>query len=47
MQVGEEAAIGRRLESLREELGFVARREREGQMEYRKRKEELDALSVS
>jgi pre-mRNA-splicing factor CDC5/CEF1 len=45
LQVSEEAAIQRRLESLREEVGFVAKREREAQDLYRSRKEELDGLS--
>lgn len=45
MQVGEEAAVVRRLDGLREEVGFVSRREREAQAEYRARREELDGLS--
>ncbi|CAG8961660.1 hypothetical protein HYFRA_00006197 [Hymenoscyphus fraxineus] len=44
LQISEEAAIQRRLESLREEVNFVARREREAQDLYRVRKEELDNL---
>ena len=45
LQISEEAAISRRLEGLREELGFVAKREREAQDVYRARKEELLILS--
>ncbi|MCJ1417793.1 Pre-mRNA-splicing factor cef1 [Xylographa parallela] len=44
MQVAEEAAIGRRLEGLREEVNFVVRREREAQDEYRAAREELESL---
>ena len=44
LQIGEEAAVGRRLEALREEVSVVARREREGQQEYKKQKEELREL---
>ena len=44
MQVAEEAAIGSRLEGLREEVAFVSRREREAQEDYRAVKEELDGL---
>jgi pre-mRNA-splicing factor CDC5/CEF1 len=45
LQISEEAAISRRLEGLREEVGFVAKREREAQDLYRTRKEELLGLS--
>jgi len=45
LQISEEAAISRRLEGLREEVGFVAKREREAQDLYRARKEELLSLS--
>ncbi|KAJ5042372.1 uncharacterized protein L3040_004921 [Drepanopeziza brunnea f. sp. 'multigermtubi'] len=45
LQISEEAAISRRLESLRSEVGFVARREREAQDLYRLRKEELLTLN--
>lgn len=45
LQISEEAAISRRLESLRSELGFVAKREREAQDLYRLRKEELLTLT--
>jgi pre-mRNA-splicing factor CDC5/CEF1 len=44
LQIAEEGAIATRLEGLREEVGFVARREREAQEVYRRRKEELDGL---
>jgi len=46
LQISEEAAISRRLESLRAEVGFVSRREREAQDLYRARKEELTGLTV-
>ncbi|KAI1937062.1 Pre-mRNA-splicing factor cef1 [Ophidiomyces ophidiicola] len=44
LQIGEESAVTRRVESLREEVTFVTRREREAQEVYRKRREELDSL---
>jgi pre-mRNA-splicing factor CDC5/CEF1 len=44
MQYGEETAVGRRLGSLRDEVSFVSKREREAQELYRTRKEELDNL---
>ncbi|PKS09237.1 hypothetical protein jhhlp_003851 [Lomentospora prolificans] len=44
LAVSEEVAISRRLEALREEVGFVSRREREAQEEYRRLKDELDGL---
>lgn len=44
LQIGEEAAISRRLEALREDVGFVSKREREAQDEYRQAKEELRDL---
>ncbi|KAK7536154.1 pre-mRNA splicing factor component-domain-containing protein [Phyllosticta citribraziliensis] len=44
LQISEDAAIPRRLESLRDEVAFVSRREREAQELYRKSKEELDIL---
>lgn len=44
MLYAEQTAIGRRLESLREEVSFVTRREREAQELYRKRRDELEAL---
>jgi pre-mRNA-splicing factor CDC5/CEF1 len=45
LQIGEEAAIPRRLESLRGEVEFVNRREREAQELYRARRDELESLS--
>ncbi|ETN41912.1 uncharacterized protein HMPREF1541_03851 [Cyphellophora europaea CBS 101466] len=39
LRIGEEAALTRRLEGLREEVAAVSRREREAQEEYRKVKE--------
>jgi pre-mRNA-splicing factor CDC5/CEF1 len=45
MQFSEQSAIGRRLESLRDEVSFVSRREREAQELYRSRKNELDSLT--
>lgn len=45
LQIAEEAAIPRRLESLREEVNLVSKREREAQEVYRTRKEELEGLS--
>ncbi|KKY16615.1 putative pre-mrna-splicing factor cef1 [Phaeomoniella chlamydospora] len=44
LQIGEEAAISRRLEGLREQVGFVSKREREAQDEYRKAKQEMRDL---
>ncbi len=44
LQIAEGAAINGRLEKLREEVGYVSRREREAQEVYRSRKEELDSL---
>jgi pre-mRNA-splicing factor CDC5/CEF1 len=44
-QVNEDAAIGRRLESLRAEVQLVGRREREAQENWKAAKEELDALA--
>ena len=46
-QVAEDAAIARRLERLREEVGLVARREREAQEEYRQVKAEVDELPAT
>ena len=43
LQIAEEAALPRRLESLQEEVAFVRKREREAQELYRLRREELDA----
>ncbi|KAF3357267.1 hypothetical protein VdG1_05925 [Verticillium dahliae VDG1] len=44
LAISEEVAIARRLEALREEVGFVSRREREAQEMYRRTKDELDTL---
>ncbi|KFA51660.1 hypothetical protein S40293_02804 [Stachybotrys chartarum IBT 40293] len=44
LAVSEEVAINRRLEALREEVGFVSRREREAQEAYRRAQDELSAL---
>ncbi|KAH6607642.1 hypothetical protein Trco_003955 [Trichoderma cornu-damae] len=44
LAISEDVAIGRRLESLRGEVNFISRREREAQEEYQKAKEELEAL---
>ncbi|KAI1376227.1 pre-mRNA splicing factor component-domain-containing protein [Hypoxylon crocopeplum] len=44
LAVSEEIAARSRLESLREEVGYVSRREREAQEAYRQTKEELDSL---
>ncbi|PSN73164.1 cell division control protein [Corynespora cassiicola Philippines] len=44
MQYSEQIAISRRLESLRDEVSFVSKREREAQELYRTRKSELDDL---
>ena len=44
LAISEDVAIERRLDALREEVGFITRREREAQEEYRKAKEELDTL---
>lgn len=44
MLYAEQTAIGRRLESLRNEVSFVTRREREAQELYRSRRDELDGL---
>ena len=45
LQIAEEAALSRRLESLQEEVAFVKKREREAQELYRLRRGELDAAS--
>ncbi|KAL7628815.1 Pre-mRNA-splicing factor cef1 [Parahypoxylon ruwenzoriense] len=44
LAVSEEITARSRLEALREEVGYVSRREREAQEAYRQTKEELDAL---
>lgn len=46
LRVGEEAALGRRLEGLREEVAVVSRREREIQDVYREVREELRELEA-
>ncbi|KAF2084483.1 hypothetical protein K490DRAFT_68792 [Saccharata proteae CBS 121410] len=45
LQISEQAAIPKRLDSLRNEVAFISRREREAQELYRKRQEELEELS--
>ncbi|KAI9821736.1 MAG: Pre-mRNA-splicing factor cef1 [Pycnora praestabilis] len=45
LQISEEAAIPRRLEALRSEVAFVAKKEREAQELYRMRKDEMDGLT--
>lgn len=45
-QVHEDAAIQYRLEKLREEVSLASRKEREGQDEYRRVKDELDGLGA-
>ncbi|KAK2839215.1 Pre-mRNA-splicing factor cef1 [Arthroderma sp. PD_2] len=45
LQIAEDAAISLRLESIRDEVTFVTRREREAQELYRARKDELESLS--
>ena len=47
MQYAEQTAIGRRLESLRDEVSFVSRREREAQELYRTRRDELAGLQAT
>ena len=47
LQIGEESALVRRLDGLREEVGFVSRREREAQEEFRSVKEEVSELEQS
>jgi pre-mRNA-splicing factor CDC5/CEF1 len=47
LQIAEEGGISSRLEGLREEVGFISRREREAQELYRQRKEELDSLTMA
>lgn len=44
MQYSEQSAVGRRLDSLREEVSFVSKRERETQELYRTRRDELEGL---
>ncbi|KAJ4131857.1 Pre-mRNA-splicing factor cef1 [Fusarium equiseti] len=47
LAISEDVAVERRLSALREEVGFVNRREREAQENYRKAKEELDTLMAT
>ena len=44
LRIHEEGALQRRLEGLREEVGLVSKREREGQDEFKKLREELRVL---
>ncbi|KZF23180.1 hypothetical protein L228DRAFT_245914 [Xylona heveae TC161] len=44
LQISEDAAIPRRLESLRSEVEFISKREREAQDTFRARKEELESV---
>lgn len=44
LAISEEVAVSRRLEALREEVGYVSRREREAQDAYRRAQSELDSL---
>ncbi len=44
LAISEEATMERRLGTLREEVNFISRREREAQELYRRNKEELAAL---
>lgn len=44
LAISEEAAVQRRLAALRDEVGFVSRREREAQELYRRNREELNSL---
>jgi pre-mRNA-splicing factor CDC5/CEF1 len=46
MLYSEQTAISRRLETLRNEVGIVSRKEREAQELYRARKDELDGLQI-
>lgn len=44
LQIGEQAAIASRLEVLRDDVGYLNRREREAQENYKKMKDEVDSL---
>lgn len=44
LAISEDVAVSRRLDALREEAGFISRREREAQEEYRRVNEELTVL---
>ena len=46
LHIAEDAALPRRLDRLRDEVAFIARREREAQDLFRERKDELDRLSL-
>jgi pre-mRNA-splicing factor CDC5/CEF1 len=46
LQISEESALSRRLEKLRDEVTLVTRREREAQVLYKARKDELDELTA-
>jgi pre-mRNA-splicing factor CDC5/CEF1 len=47
LAISEDVAINRRLAALRDEMGFVSRREREAQEEYRKAKDELEGMMAN
>ena len=47
LQIGEEGALARRLEMLRDEVNFVSRREREAQEDYRAARDELRELEAN
>jgi pre-mRNA-splicing factor CDC5/CEF1 len=47
LQIGEEGALARRLETLRDEVNFVSRREREAQEDYRAARDELRELEAN
>ena len=46
LAVSEDVAVNRRLAALRDEVSLVSTRERKAQDEYRKAKDELDALRM-
>ncbi|KAK5199551.1 Pre-mRNA-splicing factor cef1 [Exophiala xenobiotica] len=47
LQIGEDGALARRLETLRDEVNFVSRREREAQEDYRAARDELRELEAN
>ena len=47
LAVAEEVSVARRLEALREEVGFVSKRGREAQGVYRVLRDELEGLTVN
>ncbi len=47
LQLAEEAVLPKRLNALREEVGFVSRRERQAQEVYRARRDELAEVGVN